>query len=79
MIEIPATERKRISDIVGLGEQYLYQCFTMRRVCPPEHCAAIELASDGVIRRWHLRPQDWYLIWPELVGIDGAPGVPQTV
>jgi DNA-binding transcriptional regulator YdaS (Cro superfamily) len=28
------------------------------------------------IRRWHLRPDDWHRIWPELVGAEGAPPVP---
>jgi DNA-binding transcriptional regulator YdaS (Cro superfamily) len=28
------------------------------------------------IKRWELRPSDWHLIWPELVGTDGAPPVP---
>lgn len=26
--------------------------------------------------RWELRPDDWHLIWPELIGIEGAPDVP---
>ena len=36
-----------------------------RESVPPEHCAAIELAT-GVSRR-DLRPNDWRRIWPELV------------
>lgn len=27
--------------------------------------------------RWHLRPNDWHLIWPELIGTPGAPTVPE--
>lgn len=42
---------------------------------PAERCAALELATDGAVRRWDLRPNDWYLIWPELVNTDGAPAV----
>ncbi len=26
--------------------------------------------------RWDLRPNDWHLIWPELIGTDGAPKIP---
>ncbi len=44
---------------------------------PSEHCAAVEAASGGQVRRWHLRPDDWHRIWPELIGADGAPAVPQ--
>ncbi|MDB5975187.1 MAG: hypothetical protein JWR07_1947 [Nevskia sp.] len=29
--------------------------------------------------RWDLRPNDWYLIWPELIGVEGAPSVPAIV
>lgn len=33
---------------------------------PVEHCAAIELATDGQVTRQELRPADWQRIWPEL-------------
>lgn len=46
------------------------------RVPGPEYCVAIERATDGKVRRWDLRPEDWHLIWPELIGSDGAPPVP---
>lgn len=29
------------------------------------------------VPEWDLRPADWHLIWPELVGQEGAPDVPQ--
>jgi DNA-binding transcriptional regulator YdaS (Cro superfamily) len=38
--------------------------------------ADIERATGGVYARWHLRPNDWYVIWPELIGAEGAPPVP---
>ena len=36
------------------------------------------LHSLGVVARWDLRPDDWHRIWPELVGMDGAPPVPEA-
>ncbi|WAC75331.1 YdaS family helix-turn-helix protein [Roseateles sp. SL47] len=36
----------------------------------------IEELSNQQVRRWTLRPDDWHVIWPELVGTDGAPSVP---
>lgn len=39
-----------------------------------ERCAAIEAATNGAVRRWDLRPDDWREIWPELAGAPGAPG-----
>lgn len=39
-------------------------------------CLAIDRATAGEVRRWDLRPTDWWLIWPELIGAEGAPAVP---
>lgn len=46
------------------------------RGAPVEHCAAIERATSGAVRRWDLRPDDWHRIWPELIGATGAPEAP---
>jgi DNA-binding transcriptional regulator YdaS (Cro superfamily) len=47
-----------------------------RGTVPVDQCAHIERASSRVVRRWDLRPQDWHIHWPELVGTEGAPPVP---
>lgn len=39
------------------------------------HSVAIEKATDGAVRRWDLRPDDWHRIWPELIDAVGAPVV----
>lgn len=41
----------------------------------PANCVAIEAATDGKVRRWDLRPDDWHLIWPELRTKKGAPPI----
>lgn len=33
----------------------------------PEHCSAIERFLGGAVTRKQLRPDDWHLVWPELV------------
>lgn len=33
---------------------------------PPEHCLAIERATDGKVTRADLRPEDYWRIWPDL-------------
>lgn len=48
------------------------------RGVPLNECASLEAASGQVVRRWDMRPDDWHLIWPELIGADGAPAVPAT-
>lgn len=32
-----------------------------------------EIEGKAGIPRWHLRPDDWGRIWPELIGMPGAP------
>jgi len=36
------------------------------RIPGPIYAAAIERATNGLVTRRDLRPQDWHLIWPEL-------------
>ena len=33
---------------------------------PTEHCLAIERATSGAVTRADLRPDDYWLIWPDL-------------
>ena len=37
------------------------------RPVPPSRCVAIESATAGKVTRQDLRPDDYWLIWPELV------------
>ena len=37
-----------------------------QRGVPIEHCAAIEAATNSIVTRRDLRPDDWQKIWPEL-------------
>ncbi|HEY1129180.1 MAG TPA: YdaS family helix-turn-helix protein [Roseateles sp.] len=48
------------------------------RPVPPRLCIAIEihpLNRDATtpVKRWDLRPEDWWREWPDLVGTKGAP------
>ena len=38
-----------------------------KRRLPIELCSVIERATEGAVTRRDLRPNDWHLIWPELV------------
>ncbi len=44
----------------------------------PAKCVDIEAATGRAVMRWDLRPDDWHRIWPELVGIEGAPAVSEA-
>jgi hypothetical protein len=39
----------------------------------------VPIEAKTQYRRWDLFPNDWHRIWPELIGVDGAPEVPETV
>lgn len=47
-----------------------------RRRPGPAFAVSIERASGGQVPRWETRPDDWYRIWPELIGSPGVPPVP---
>lgn len=42
---------------------------------PVPYCALAEEIGEFTVRRWHMRPDDWFVIWPELVGSEGAPAI----
>lgn len=40
------------------------------RSVPVVHCVRIEQVTEGQVTRKDLRPDDWHLIWPELINQD---------
>lgn len=76
MRQITAQERKRLAAAVGVTDQYLYQCLTGRRDMDAAEARRAEARTDCALRRWQLRQSDWHRIWPELIGMEGAPPVP---
>jgi DNA-binding transcriptional regulator YdaS (Cro superfamily) len=65
----------KLAAILGVTAQAISNWKSDRGV-PIDRCVAIEVACDGVVRRWDLRPADWFKHWPELIGTEGAPKVP---
>jgi len=66
-----------IASQIGVTQQAVSN-WKKRGNVPAFHCAAIEKATSGAVRRWHLRPDDWHRIWPELIGTPGAPAVAEA-
>lgn len=58
----------------GVLRQHVEYWLKTGRV-PPERCYQLEQASHGAVSRWDLRPEDWFRIWPELIGAPGAPEI----
>lgn len=75
-MKLPTAERAALAEKVGVNEQYLYQCLTGRKAMNPAEAVRVEQESERAVMRWDLRPDDWWRIWPELIGIDGAPVIP---
>ncbi len=73
---ITAAERIALAAQLSMNEQYLYQCLSGRRAMDPAQAVRVERHLNGRVRRWQLRKADWHLIWPELIGAEGAPAVP---
>jgi len=66
----------RVAGAVGISPAYLSQVANGVRPVPVQHAAALESACAGRVPRWSMFPDNWHLIWPELVDADGAPAVP---
>lgn len=77
--QITPDQRRALAAKAGVNEQSLYQSMSGKGAgFKPAECVRIEKAVDNELRRWDLRPNDWHLNWPELIGIEGAPPVPTT-
>ena len=63
-----------LAKALGVGASAVTQWKNGERPVPAERCVQIEQLRG--VMRWDLRPDDWYRIWPELIGREGAPAVP---
>jgi DNA-binding transcriptional regulator YdaS (Cro superfamily) len=71
--------RRRIAQLCGVHEGSLYQAMTGKGCgFSPQQCVRIEQQTNKELRRWDLRPRDWWLIWPELINRKGAPPIPKN-
>lgn len=72
---LSVAELRRAAGIKNEAQIRQWQHGYADRVPSPKYCVAIERATQGAVRRWDMRPDDWREIWPELVGVPGAPSV----
>lgn len=70
-------ERDSFATRCGTSRGHLQNVMYGQRPCAPELAVAIERESFMSVRRWDARPDDWHLIWPELIGAEGAPVIPE--
>ena len=57
----------RLAQMLGVKPPTVQQWRDGTRPVPIERCVDIERLTFGAVTRRDLRPNDWWLIWPELV------------
>lgn len=60
---------------VGRSTSQVYHWKVGLKPIPLELCTLFETESNGLVMRWDIRPNDWYLIWPELKKRKDAPKI----
>lgn len=71
--EISSDERRRLADLVGMSEQYLYQCLTGRREMEHKTAMRVERDTQGRLTRQMLCQKTFADTWPDLVEVkEGA-------
>lgn len=67
---------KALALALGVSGSLIAHWSVGRRAVSAERCVPIERFTDGAVRRWDLRPDDWAAVWPELIDTEGAPPIP---
>ena len=71
-------ERGRTTELakrLNLAPAYVHQMASGKRPVPVGLAHAVVEQTGGAVRLWDLRPDDWFRVWPELIGTKGAPAV----
>ncbi|WP_072243011.1 transcriptional regulator [Thiomonas bhubaneswarensis] len=72
----PGSSAAGLGRSLGIAPAFLYQIAHGKRKANAALSRSIERATRGAVMRWDLRPDDWHLIWPELIDTAGAPAIP---
>lgn len=77
---LPRGGMSQLAKELGVTPIYLSQLAARQdgRLPSPALCVLIEAKTDKAVRRWDLRPDDWHLIWPELLEVEGRPDVAEA-
>lgn len=76
--ELDPEDREPFAKRCGTSIGHLQNVKYGTKTCATDLAVSIERESGGRVRRWDLRPDDWFRHWPELIGVDGAPEIPVT-
>ena len=70
--KVLATSLEGLGALLGVSKGAVSQWKNEGREVPITHCVVIERLTRGAVTRQELRPNDWHLIWPELVSKEAA-------
>lgn len=57
---------KELAEVLEVSSSYLSQMASGKTAISPARCVDIEIATNRIVTRKDLRPNDWFKIWPEL-------------
>ena len=64
---IAKTSISSLAKEVGVSPAVVYQWMMRIRPVPIKRCHRVVAVTKGEVTLQDLRPDDWYMIWPELV------------
>jgi DNA-binding transcriptional regulator YdaS (Cro superfamily) len=68
--DAPRGTAAAMANRIGVHPVMVSQWVSGAKAIPLDRCAPIEAATDGAVTRRDLRPNDWWIHWPELVTED---------
>lgn len=75
---LPLPERERLAGAAGTTYLHLKNVAFSGKPCGDKLAVSLERETGRAVRRWDMKPDDWWQIWPELIGAEGAPEVPEA-
>lgn len=65
----------RLAALTGIAPGYLSQMADGKRPIPYTAWQQIAAGTGQQVQPWDLWPDEWHVIWPQLIGTKGAPKV----
>ena len=70
--------QRALAEAIGVTPGAVSQWAIGLHAVPVERAVQIERATRGTVTRRDLRPDDWWLIWPELINGDHPAPLPAS-
>lgn len=70
--KLDATQRAALAAACDTSTGYIVHVIN-GRPCSPVLARHLQRETGGAVQPWHCRPNDWSILWPDLIGTPGAP------